>query len=255
VNPNTVRKLIQLNHQFYQTFALQFSTTRQRLQPGVRKILEQGFQADPDALPRHADILELGCGNGELARELARRGHYGDYFGIDSNVKLLEEARQNLPDDFRGNLLQIDLASADWHQCIPNAPFDVVLAFAVLHHLPGEELRNQVMQKVRELIKPQGSFIHSEWQFLNSPRLQERIQPWERAGLNADEVDPGDYLLDWRSGGQGLRYAHHFSETELEDLAKSCGFQIIETFHSDGEGGKLGLYQLWTPLKLVEATG
>lgn len=255
MNPNTVRKLIQLNHQFYQTFALQFSTTRQRLQPGVRKILEQGFQADPDALPRHADILELGCGNGELARELARRGHYGDYFGIDSNVKLLEEARQKLPDDFRGNFLQIDLASADWDQLIPTAPFDVVLAFAVLHHLPGEELRNQVLHKVRELIKPESSFIHSEWQFLNSPRLQERIQPWERAGLNADEMDPGDYLLDWRSGGQGLRYAHHFSETELEDLAKSCGFQIIETFHSDGEGGKLGLYQLWKPLKLVEATG
>ena len=255
MNPNTVRKLIQLNHQFYQTFALQFSTTRQRLQPGVRKIIEQGFQADPDALPRHANILELGCGNGELARELARLGFHGGYFGFDSNANLLEEAHQNLPEDFRGNFLQIDLASADWNQLIPTAPFDVVLAFAVLHHLPGEELRSQVLHKVRGLIKPEGGFIHSEWQFLNSPRLRGRIQPWERAGLSADEVDPGDYLLDWRRGGQGLRYVHHFSETDLEALAQSSGFQIIETFHSDGEGGKLGLYQLWKPLKLVEATG
>jgi tRNA (uracil-5-)-methyltransferase TRM9 len=255
VNPNTVCKLIQLNHQFYQTFALQFSTTRQRLQPGVRKIIEQGFQADPDALPRQANILELGCGNGELARELARRKHHGGYLGLDFNNDLLEEARQNLPDDFLGKFLEIDLASTDWDQLIPPAHFDVVLAFAVLHHLPGESLRSQVLQKVRKLIKSGGSFIHSEWQFLNSPRLRERIQPWERAGLKADEVDPGDYLLDWRSGGQGLRYVHHFSETELDDLAKSSGFQIIETFHSDGEGGKLGLYQLWKPLKLIEATG
>jgi hypothetical protein len=31
-------------------------------------------------------------------------------------------------------------------------------------------------------------------------------------GLSANDVDPGDYLLDWRSGGEGLRYIHHFSE-------------------------------------------
>jgi hypothetical protein len=31
-------------------------------------------------------------------------------------------------------------------------------------------------------------------------------------------------------------------------LAHSTGFQVIETFHSDGEGGILGLYQLWKPL-------
>jgi tRNA (uracil-5-)-methyltransferase TRM9 len=249
MNPNTVRKLIQLNQQFYQTFALQFSTSRQRLQPGVRRILEQGFQADADALPRHANILELGCGNGELARELARRGYHGDYVGLDFNAELLEEARQNLPSGFRGSFFQINLDSTDWEQIIPAAPFDVVLAFAVLHHLPGEVLRTQVLYTLRRLIKAKGSFIHSEWQFLNSPRLRERIQPWERAGLSADEVDPGDYLLDWRSGGYGLRYVHHFSETDLEAIANSTSFQIIETFHSDGEGGKLGLYQLWKPLK------
>jgi tRNA (uracil-5-)-methyltransferase TRM9 len=247
VNPNTVRELVQLNHQFYQTFALQFSTSRQRLQPGVRRILEHGFPANPAAISQDANILELGCGNGELARELARRGHSGNYFGLDFNAELLEEARRNLPATFRGRFLQVNLASTDWEQPIPNAPFDVILAFAVLHHLPGEDLRNQVLHKARRLLKPEGCFIHSEWQFLNSPRLQERIQPWERAGLSAADIDPGDYLLDWRSGGYGLRYVHHFSEAELKALADSSGFKVVETFCSDGDGGKLGMYQLWKP--------
>jgi tRNA (uracil-5-)-methyltransferase TRM9 len=247
VNPNTIQKLIQLNYQFYQTFAVQFSHTRQRLQPGVHRILEHGFLADPDALPQTANILELGCGNGELARELARRGQRGDYLGLDFNAGLLEEARHNLPGALRSSFRQINLASANWDQPVPSAAFDVILAFAVLHHLPGEELRNQTLKKVRQMIKPQGCFIHSEWQFLNSPRLRERIQPWEQAGLSLAEVDPGDYLLDWRSGGYGLRYVHHFSEAELAELAHNTGFQIIETFLSDGEGGKLGLYQLWKP--------
>jgi hypothetical protein len=58
-------------------------------------------------------------------------------------------------------------------------------------------------------------------------------------------VDAGDYLLDWRSGGEGLRYVHHFDEAELQGLAERSGFQIDETFYSDGETGNLGLYEIW----------
>jgi tRNA (uracil-5-)-methyltransferase TRM9 len=247
VNTNTVNKLIQLNDQFYQTFALQFSATRQRLQPGVQKILREGMRSEPTPIPENANILELGCGNGELARTLARRDLGVRYTGVDFNARLLEIARQSLPAERQASFYQANLASSEWARGLPNCPYDVVLAFAVLHHLPGAELRRRVLEKVRELITPDGIFIHSEWQFLNSSRLRDRIQTWEQAGLSAEDVDPGDYLLDWREGGYGLRYAHHFSEAELEALAGDTGFQVVETFYSDGEGGNLGLYQLWKP--------
>jgi len=102
-----------------------------------------------------------------------------------------------------------------------------------------------MLAKTRHLLKPGGRFALSNWQFLNSERLRERIQLWERARLSAAEVDEGDALLDWRSGGEGLRYAHHFSEAELAELACESGFRILETFYSDGENGRLGLYQVW----------
>ena len=85
----------------------------------------------------------------------------------------------------------------------------------------------------------------SNWQFLNSEKLKARIQPWEAVGLWESDVDPGDYLLDWRSGGTGVRYVHHFSAAELSALARDAGFVIEETFHSDGTSGDLGLYQAW----------
>jgi tRNA (uracil-5-)-methyltransferase TRM9 len=242
-----VNRLIQLNDQFYQTFALQFSATRQRLQPGVQKILREGMHSEPTPIRENAKILELGCGNGELARTLVRQDLGVRYTGLDFNTRLLEIARQSLPAERQASFYQANLASPEWARSLPQCPYDVVLAFAVLHHLPGAELRRQVLLKVRELITPDGVFIHSEWQFLNSPRLRDRIQPWEQAGLSADDVDPGDYLLDWREGGYGLRYAHHFSEAELETLANDTGFQVVETFYSDGEGGNLGIYQLWRP--------
>ncbi|OGO26461.1 MAG: hypothetical protein A2136_05990 [Chloroflexi bacterium RBG_16_54_11] len=103
----------------------------------------------------------------------------------------------------------------------------------------------QVLSKVRSLLLQGGRFIHSEWQFLNSPRLKARVQPWEVIDLSESDVDPGDYLLDWRQGGQSLRYVHHFSQTELERLAGAAGFEVIESFLSDGKNGRLGLYQVW----------
>ena len=230
-------QLINLNRKFYQSFAKQFSDTRQRLQPGVMRILELISPRD--------DVLDLGCGNGQLGYELKSRGHEGIYTGLDSNTDLLAIADTKLSGEESVSLLERDLTTNSWDVELTAMNFDFILAFAMLHHLPSAELRKQVATKIRRLISSSGRFIHSEWQLLNSSRLRERIQPWENVGLNPDQVEPGDYLIDWRHGGQGLRYVHVFSEQELEALARESGFQIVETFRSDGEGGQLGLYQIW----------
>jgi tRNA (uracil-5-)-methyltransferase TRM9 len=235
VNPTTLSRLLDINRQFYQAFAVQFSITRQRLQPGVLRILEQ--------LDRSANVLDLGCGNGELSRQLARKAYSGSYIGLDFSPALLEQASAGQPPNF--HFIQVDLSRPDWDANLQPGRYDLILAFAVLHHLPGVELRQRILLQVRTLLSPQGQFIHSEWQFLNSPRLKARIQPWEMIGLSESDVDPGDYLLDWRQGGLGLRYVHHFSDAELAELAESTGFSITQSFLSDGENSRLGLYQVW----------
>lgn len=236
MNPTTLSRLLDLNRQFYQTFAKQFSATRQRLQPGVSQILFRYIKAADD-------LLDLGCGNGELARHLARNGHLGSYTGLDFSPTLLEQADIGQPDNFQ--FIQADISSSGWDVFLAGSHYDDILAFSVLHHLPGLEMRLQLLRKTRLLLKASGRFIHSEWQFLNSPRLASRVQPWETVGLSQADVDLGDYLLDWRQGGVGLRYVHHFSEGELTELAAVTGFTIAESFLSDGENGRLGLYQVW----------
>ena len=235
MNDDIAVRLIDLNRQFYQTFALQFSATRGRIQPGVRRVLQ--------SLPLDADVLDLGCGNGSLARTLSQQGFNGSYLGLDFSEGLLSVARQGLPRNY--TFLQVDLTSPGWDQAIWPRAFDFVLAFAVCHHIPGHALRRNLLAGVRHCLSDGGRLVHSEWQFLNSPRLRARLQPWDTIGMNADQVDEGDYLLDWRAGGSGLRYAHHFSEAELALLAEASGFRVLETFYSDGEGSRLGLYQVW----------
>ncbi len=235
VKSETVQRLLQLNREFYQSFAAPFSATRRRLQPGVMRVLE--------AIPKDANILDLGCGNGELARELARRGQKGMYVGLDFSAELLDEAKRDNP--LNGSFLQADITQDNWESKLPIASYQFIFCFAVLHHIPGEETRLAFLRKVGSLLAPGGRFIHSNWQFLNSERLRERIRLWARAGLSDADVDSDDYLLDWRRDGEGLRYVHHFSEDELTRLAAETGFKVVETFYSDGEGGKLGLYGVW----------
>ena len=197
-------------------------------------------------------ILDLGCGNGELARELAKRGHRGSYLGVDFSLPLLRDAespsvRTLQPEGFSTQFMEVDLTklSSVKEQLLVSGNWSVVTAFAVLHHIPSIELRLEILRVVNQLLKNNGIFIHSNWQFLNSEKLKARIQPWDTVNLLQSQVDKGDYLLDWRSGGNGLRYVHHFDEIELGELAAASHFRILDTFYSDGETGNLGLYQIW----------
>ncbi len=234
----TAARLLALNRDFYTRFGADFSATRARLQPGVIRVIE--------TLRGDETILDIGCGNGELARTLARRGHRGSYLGLDFSLPLLADASAP-PEGFRARFVEADLTSPGWALNVERLTFNVVTTFATLHHIPSHDLRLQLLRAVHALLAPQGRFILSNWQFLNSDKLRARIQPWARVGLTEADVDAGDYLLDWRRGGEGLRYVHQFSAAELAALAAECGFDIQETFHSDGEGGNLGLYQIWTP--------
>ncbi len=232
-----MQKLLALNRQFYQTFAASFSATRQRIQPGVERLLER--------IPREAAILDVGCGNGELARRLALKGCRGPYVGVDFSAALLDEARRRSQPPLEARFVEGDLTSAGWASALEGASFGYALAFAVLHHLPGFATRLKVVRALWNLLEPGGFFLHSHWHFLNSPRWRARIQPWEQAGIAPQALEPGDYLLDWRRGGRGFRYVHVLDAEELRTLAQESGFALRETFASDGREGNLALYQVW----------
>ncbi len=236
MNEQTAQRLVNLNNQFYQTFGEHFSATRQRIQPGVRKILSE--------LKGDERILDLGCGNGEAARQLAKTPFTGEYHGLDFSLPLLKDAESN-PAAFPFTFQEADLTQNEWPALL-NGQFNLITCFAVLHHIPSEKMRLQILINVAKLLAPNGKFILSNWQFLNSPRLTARIQPWSKAGLSEQDVDENDYLLDWRAGGEGLRYAHYFNEDELKTLAEQSSFRVQESYYSDGENNRLGLYQVWT---------
>jgi SAM-dependent methyltransferase len=236
MNLPTAERLLAINREFYNKFGNEFSATRQRLQPGVKKILEMVKEDD--------SVLDLGCGNGHFLNQLFESGHTAPLLGVDFSLPLLRDAGSSLGVEFRE--IQLSKLSENREQLsVISNQWSLITCFATLHHIPSNEIRFNILKTVKTLLKPNGKFILSNWQFLNSEKLKSRIQSWEKVGLSKDDVDENDYLLDWRSGGAGLRYVHHFSASELLELANQVEMQVEAEFLSDGKNGKLGLYQIW----------
>lgn len=240
MDPNSQKTLLEINQHFYDSFASSFSATRHQVQPGVRKLIEDMITA--------RSILDVGCGNGTLARALAERGYRGTYLGLDMSQDLLENAQKLLETQPKGEFefLTIDLANPEWQQALPVQSFDWLVSFAVFHHIPGKELRHDIARTFASLVTQESYAAVSVWQWQNSPRLRKRILPWSTVGLSEETLDEGDVLLDWRAGETlGLRYVHTFDEDELAALGEQAGFKVVDNFYSDGKSGDLALYQVW----------
>jgi tRNA (uracil-5-)-methyltransferase TRM9 len=247
MEPSVATLLLNINAQFYSTFGEAFAATRRRIQPGIRQLLKR--------IPTQGNWLDLGCGSGALAAEWASQGRRGAYIGLDFSSTLLDEARKTIaactPPGLALEFYAASLADPHWEAALPPLAFDGVMSFAALHHLPGAALRRSILQKVRALLPAGGWFIHSEWQFQHSEKLMARRHAWNEVGLTENDLEPGDTLLDWRYALPGqaeqtcLRYVHLFDRHELAELAAGSQFKISDEFESDGEGGRLGLYQIW----------
>lgn len=230
------QRLLELNRRFYAAHAADFAATRQGPQPGWHRIIAY--------FPPVCQVLDLGCGNGRLAVFLDSRLQQVDYVGVDAETRLLDEAHRRTTGlrHTRVNLLHLDLTTAGWDEAVGHDRFDVVVALAVLHHLPGRDARAAFVTRAARCRRPGGVLILSTWRFRHVPRLRRKIVPWETIGLRAADVEPGDYLLRWQE--TGLRYVHECDEAEIADLAAAAGLRVHEHFRADGKEGDLGLYSV-----------
>lgn len=115
----------------------------------IRGILENDFKAIRATIRQDLRLdgrlrsLDLGCGPGAFSDLFA--GH--DYVGVDMNARYIEHARRHCKGTFMaGDARKVDL---------PDASFDQILIFGLLHHLPDADVR-AVLAEARRLLVPGG---------------------------------------------------------------------------------------------------
>lgn len=227
MEPQVQRRLLALNRQFYERFAQPFACSRSPIQASMRHVVR--------TIPHGAAVLDVGCGDGRAARALDAAGTPATYTGVDGSQKLIDlaRARSDGLTSVQASFALADVTEPGWSLGLGARAFDAVLYLAVLHHIPGSELRLQIVRDMAGLLRPGGRLIVSTWQFLSSDRLRRKVVPWSAAGLLDSDVDEGDYLLDWQRGGSGLRYCRMIAEPELRGLCTAAGLVVQESYLAD----------------------
>lgn len=222
-----IQRLNELNRTFYDTFAASFAASRGESEPGLERLLRD--------LPAGTRLLDLGCGQGRVAGLLPVGCAY---LGVDYSAGMLAEAQHRYP---HARFMQADLLAEGWEAQV-GAPWETVLLRAVLHHIPGYTERLRLVRRAAALLAPEGVLILANWQFLRIPRLRQRLRDWRDIGLDPANLEPNDYLLDWRREGEGLRYVHLIDEDETRRLLDDAGLYLREQFYADGHDNALTLY-------------
>jgi 2-polyprenyl-3-methyl-5-hydroxy-6-metoxy-1,4-benzoquinol methylase len=227
MQPHVEARLLELNRQFYGRFALPFASSRSAGQVSLRRVA-QGIAVG-------AAVLDVGCGDGRAARALDDAGTAATYLGVDGSHEMIALARQRSATlrSVQARFVVAEVSQPGWASGLAAAAFDAVLCLAVLHHIAGQERRARLVRDMACLLKPGGRLIVSTWQFLGSERLRRKVVPWSAAGLAGSDVDAGDFLLDWKRGGEGLRYCRLIGQEELLELGAAAGLTASDSYAAD----------------------
>ncbi len=275
MRPDTAAALHRINLDFYDRQAASFAEKRSAPWPGWERVAEE-FEGCRDRVASRPAVLDLGCGHGRLAGFLDRRWRGElDYLGLDASAALLDlaAAREGCAEC---RFLRRDLLLEGLPAQLPGAPFDLIAAFGLMHHLPGVDNRRALLRRAVRCLAPGGLLAVSFWQFGDRERFRRRMVSWEVHNrtapepIDVDDLEPGDTLLAWgeeRSDREGagstslpVRYCCWTPPAAAERLLAGLPLAAAGAFTADGAGNDLNLYRLhrapgYGGTSLAEAVG
>lgn len=211
----------------------------------VRKepILLSDYSARPRVLElcgsvQGLTVLDLGCGEGYVGRQLAKAGARSVQ-GYDVSGGMISGAQQAATKDTLTNLTYAvaDLRKAEFGD--PDAPVDLVLAVFLFNYM-DKAYMSRILNRVRQVLKPGGRFIFT----VPHPMLP-WIKPAERPFYMRPE---GGYLsaVDvpfpgriWRRDGESVEVqAVHKTFTTYFEALNAAGFTRmphVEELHITAE--------------------
>ncbi len=153
-------------------------------------------------------LLNIGCAHGP---DFPPFKNAFELYGVDYAAEMIKLARQYAVK----NGFAVDLQEADARDLsFPDEFFDFAIAIAVYHHIEDKAGRTQALQELYRVLKPGGEAFITVWN---------KWQP--RFWLKKKNI-----MVPWKTKDKTLyRYYYLFSYSELEKLARQCGFKVIKS--------------------------
>jgi SAM-dependent methyltransferase len=171
--------------------------------------------------------LDVGCGPGALATELAARLGSGQVAAVDPSAPFVEACRRRLPG------VRVELASAE-RLPFADATFDHALAQLVVNFIPDPPAG---VREMRRVTRPGGTVAAAVWDYAGEMTLLRRF--WDAAvALDASAAESDE--------GRSMPYC---TPDELSGLWSAAGFAGVEVLPVVVVAGYDGFKDLWAPLE------
>ncbi len=156
---------------------------------------------------REVNILDAGCGTGEISCVLSE---YGDVTGIDFSVKSIEIANR-LKDKFE--IKNINFSIGDLTNINLNKKFDYIFSMGVLHHIPEMD---KAIENLKKYLKDEGIFVINVYNKYG--KIYHRF---------FREKNNKTYEMD----SYHNPYERFFTQKEFKTILKSHGLKVIGMDH------------------------
>ncbi len=155
------------------------------------EIITRTLQKDP------ADILDLGCGNGNVL-DLLQQKSDARLYGIDLSEKMIQQAKKRF-----GDKVELQIGDAEK---LPYRErfFDIIICNASFHHYIHPDM---VIEEMKRVLKPQGTII------LGDPTAPFE---WYLGFLN--------WGLKWINSGD----FHIYGKKEIINIFQKHGFTVTQ---------------------------
>lgn len=183
-------------------------------------------------LPKGSLILDLGCGYGRIAIELAKRGYR--VVGLDRSPKLLQMAKELAQQEG----VEVEFVKADMREMGYQGEFDGVLSWDTSFGYFSDEENERVLKLIARALKQGGKLLldlHHREAYIR----KHLGKSWQRRGdywiledwtfdVYESRLNIKGFLIDPKAG-RGVEYLNSFREytlPELKRILEDAGLKI-----------------------------
>ena len=211
----------------YNAIAPHFSATRFAVWPRIREFIE--------AIPRHAIVADVGCGNGKYF------GVRDDLFvtGTDRSEGLVRVAHARI-DREKEHGMRADVAICDGCHRLPyrrDPPcVDAAICIAVIHHMASVSQRVALIESIGDILRPGGRGFITGW--ATDQEDQDKVSKWIRIEQTDDDTlsSDNDFFVPWHVPiHRAEKEEYDMSAGEVDECRGTVMFKRYVHLYDPGE--------------------
>ncbi len=185
-----------------------------------------------DAIQTHcppgARILDVGCGNGNIARGIGSLGY--QVLGIDFSQNAIRYASS------KNTLSNVEFRVCSAEELTTEQQFDAVICSEVLEHLHEPHLLVSTLEKV---LRPGGILIATvpngvgPRELLVTRPVQNMMHSWMGKVVDQSKKMLGYANSTVQSQSEDLTHVQFFTKSAITNLIQSHGFELLDFGHSN----------------------